>query len=206
MYSKQFDTSMLALTEKTKKEKILEAAAVLFRDKGYPATSMRDLAQAVDLQASSLYNHIQSKQEILREICFFNASRFLEGIRQIEQAHASPADRLRALINLHIDIAMQDMTSITAFNDEWRHLEEPHLSDFKRLRREYENRFKAILVDGMAQNVFQRLDPQLTLNTVLSSVRWVHEWRQPGKKQSLEAVRLTLSELLLKGLLVASQE
>ena len=59
---------------KTKKQLILEAAARLFRDKGYAATSMRDLARAVDLKASSLYNHIGSKEEILQnisEICYF---------------------------------------------------------------------------------------------------------------------------------------
>ena len=60
----------------SKREIILTAAAKLFRDRGYQATSMRDLAEAVELKASSLYNHIGSKEEILKEICMANADKF----------------------------------------------------------------------------------------------------------------------------------
>jgi|APTNR8051073442_1049403.scaffolds.fasta_scaffold00447_4 AcrR family transcriptional regulator len=186
--------------DKTKRQAILEAAAVLFRDKGYNATSMRDLAQAVQLQASSLYNHIQSKQDLLREICFNNAQRFLDGIIEIESRPATAAEKVEALIELHVSVATQDLTSITAFNDEWRHLEEPHLNKFKSLRREYENRFKAILAQGMQDGDFRKLDPQFALYTLLSALRWVHDWRQPGRRQAVESVRTTLSTMLLNGL------
>lgn len=187
-------------SDKSKKQAILEAAALLFRDKGYTATSMRDLAQAVQLQASSLYNHILSKQDLLREICFGNAQRFLDGIQDIELKPISASEKIEALIDLHIAIATQDITSITAFNDEWRHLDEPQLSKFKTLRREYENRFKAIIVAGIEQGEFRKLDPQYSLYTFLSALRWVHDWRQPGRRQSIEQLRATLVSLLLHGL------
>ena len=48
-----------------RKAEILSVAAKLFRERGYSAVSMRDLAQALDIKAASLYNHITSKQEIL---------------------------------------------------------------------------------------------------------------------------------------------
>ena len=72
------------MTPKPKKQIIQEAAVRLFRDKGYSATSMRDLADAVNLKASSLYNHISSKEEILKDICFENAHRFLDGMEEVE--------------------------------------------------------------------------------------------------------------------------
>jgi TetR/AcrR family transcriptional regulator, cholesterol catabolism regulator len=98
-----------------KKQRILEAAARLFRDKGYSATSMRDLAGAVNLKASSLYNHIDSKEEILQEICLANASRFHQGMEQIrELPEDDPLGRLEALLKLHIRIATQDVTSVTS--------------------------------------------------------------------------------------------
>ena len=60
-----------AKTGSTRKANIYEAAVQLFRDKGYPAATMRDLADRVGLkQASSLYNHVSSKEEILQNICF----------------------------------------------------------------------------------------------------------------------------------------
>jgi len=152
---------------------ICEAAARLFRDKGYKSTSMRDLAREVRLKASSLYNHIQSKEEILQEICFDNARRFLEGMTEVEKLEASAADKIRALIRLHICIATNDVTSVTAFNDEWRHLSEPHLSEFKALRREYEQRFRLIIEEGVRLGELKPLHSTVALYTIFSSVRFM---------------------------------
>ena len=64
--------------KKTKKELVFEAAGKLFMEKGYLAASMRELAERVGLeQASSLYNHLKSKEEVLRKICFDNACKQL---------------------------------------------------------------------------------------------------------------------------------
>ena len=74
----------------SKREIILTAAAKLFRDRGYQATSMRDLAEAVELKASSLYNHIGSKEEILKEICMANADKFSDGMQKILNTDDKP--------------------------------------------------------------------------------------------------------------------
>lgn len=191
---------MLKTTKKTKKEIIQEAAAHLFRDKGYAATSMRDLADAVNLKASSLYNHISSKEEILRNICFDNAHRFISGMEEVEQSGAAPPEQVRALLALHIRTAMEDTTSVTAFNDEWRHLNEPDLSAFKALRKDYEQRFRDILKAGIAHGAFRNMDPNIMLFTLFSSVRWLYDWFQDGKALSAEAVEDEIVELLMGGL------
>ncbi|MCB0639346.1 MAG: TetR family transcriptional regulator [Lewinella sp.] len=178
----------------------MEAAAELFRDKGYSATSMRDLAQAVHLQASSLYNHIQSKQEILREICFANARRFLAGITAIEAEYATATERVRALLELHIQVAVQDFTSITSFNDEWRHLDAPALEEFMTLRRAYEQRFIGIIQAGIEAGEFKAVEPRIALYTLLSSIRWVYDWFKPNQRLTIDDVRASVQQLLLSGL------
>lgn len=185
--------------EKTRKQDIFEAAARLFRDKGYSATSMRDLARAVKLKAPSLYNHIQSKTELLREICFANAKKFLEEMDKVEKMNASASEKLKALLRLHIRTALQDVTSVTSFNDEWRHLCEPDLSNFKALRRDYESRFQAILEQGIADGEFRKLEPTVMLYTLLSSVRWLYDWFIPGKKITAIQVENDLLCLLMEG-------
>lgn len=182
-----------------KRQVILEAAASLFRDQGYAATSMRDLAKAVHLQASSLYNHISSKQEILAAICFQNANRFLEGLKKIEKENTSPLSKTEALIKLHLVIATEDVTSITSFNDEWRHLNEPHLSEFTALRKKYESQFKTIIEQGIKQGTFKDVNSTIVLNTLLSSIRWVYDWYKPDGKQSIEQIGDILCDLLLAG-------
>jgi AcrR family transcriptional regulator len=183
-----------------KKQIIQEAAARLFRDRGYRATSMRDLAAAVDLKASSLYNHIRSKEELLRAICFENARRFLAGMKTVEEAPLNAAQKVRRLIGLHIRIATEDVTSVTAFNDEWRHLPEPHLSEFKALRRNYENRFKAIIEAGIAEGMLKPLNSSIVLFTIFSAIRWLYDWYRPGREVDAQTLENNIAELLMRGL------
>lgn len=188
-----------------KKQEILEVAARLFRDKGYSATSMRDLAKAVDLKASSLYSHISSKEEILQEICFSTAHKFVDAIKEIEARELPALDKIKALIHLHTTVAATDLTSITSFNDEWRHLKEPQLSEFLDLRRYYEERFLAILSAGMDAGSIKKMEPQLVFYTMLSSIRWLYDWRL--RKQAGLSSRHSeqISTILLSGLLVGEK-
>lgn len=183
-----------------KKQMIMEAAAGLFRDRGYAATSMRDLGKAVHLQASSLYNHIKSKQDLLKGICFQNAQHFLQGIEQIESLYDSPVQQIEQLILLHLKIVSTDATSVTSFNDEWRHLDEPSLSEYIQLRKRYEKRFKAVLDAGIEQGVFLEVDTTVAMNTILSSLRWVYDWYQPEHNASLERIGYSITQMLLGGL------
>jgi TetR/AcrR family transcriptional regulator, cholesterol catabolism regulator len=185
---------------KTRKEAIQEAAARLFRDKGYSATSMRDLAEAVSLRASSLYNHISSKEEILRDICFQNAQRFLRAMEEVEGMEASATDKIGKLLRLHIRTATEDLTSVTAFNDEWRHLNEPHLSEFKALRKDYEGRFQLLIEAGIQAGEFQAVAPIIAMHTLFSSVRWLYDWYKPGRKITAEELEQQVCNLLMKGL------
>ena len=68
----------------SKKDVITQKAAALFRHKGYSTASMRDLAEAVGVEAPSLYNHIGSKSEILQAICFKTANDFTQYLNSIE--------------------------------------------------------------------------------------------------------------------------
>ena len=190
-----------------RKEEIYQVAARLFQEKGYRATSVRDLARALGLKPSSLYSHIGGKEEILRKICFDNAERFLEGIGRVEaMQQASAAEQVRALIRLHIEVALHDITSLTVFNDEWRHISEPWLSAFKAMRRDYERRFRQIIERGIEAGEFKPLNPHTILYTILNAVRWLH-YSHPAKRditpQQLERDLLTL---LMDGLLKEPQQ
>lgn len=186
---------------KTKKQIVFEAAAKLFMEKGYLAASMRELAERVGLeQASSLYNHLKSKEDVLRKICLENADKFIKGIDEIERIKNDPITQIKALIHLHINIAAEAPTSVTVFNDEWRHLSEPYLSDFLAKRRNYENRFKAIIEKGIQAEVFKAIDPTVAFYTILTSVRWIHYWYKPKRNISIEKLESDIFDLLVKGL------
>jgi len=182
-----------------RKEAIYAAAARLFREKGYPATTMRELASAVGLEASSLYAHISSKADLLEQICFAAARAFLSGIERVEQECSDPLTQIRELIALHVHIALEDPTSQTVFNDEWRHLPPDRLAEFLHMRRQYEQRFRAIIENGQQRGLIRSMDPQTILLTLLSGLRWIHSGRvQPGLS---DADRLSdgIATLLIQG-------
>ena len=78
----------------SKKELILRKAAAMFREKGFAATSMRDLAETVGIEAASLYNHIRSKNEILEAICFDVANIFNTNIEIVEAGHQKAISKI----------------------------------------------------------------------------------------------------------------
>jgi AcrR family transcriptional regulator len=185
---------------KSKKQVIYEEAAKLFQEKGYSAASMRDLADRVNLKASSLYSHIRKKEEILQKICFDNAHRFIEGMKEVEALVATPSEKIKALIRLHIHIALEDPTSITVFNDEWRHLEEPFLSRFLNMRKDYEQRFLKIIKEGMEDGELKELNPVTTLFTLITSVRWLHYWHHPERDLQQDVLEKEILTILMTGI------
>lgn len=190
--------------KKRKKEAIYAAAAQLFREKGYKAASMRDLAERVDLKVSSLYSHIGSKEELLQKICFDNAQLFVQGMNLIEKQAISTIEKIKALIALHVDIAVKNPTSVTVFNDEWKHLdndgENSNLSAFLRLRKEYENRFQQIIIQGIKEGALKEVNSNIALYTILTSVRWLHYWYKPARSIQPELLKEQIAALLLNGL------
>jgi len=92
-------------TEKniSRKDIIVSKAATLFREKGYKAASMRDLAEAVGVEAASLYNHIKSKSELLHELVFNVANRFMVKLDEIESENISSLEKMEKILRFHID-------------------------------------------------------------------------------------------------------
>ena len=164
---------------------------------------MRGLADRVGLrQASSLYSHYTSKEEMLRAICFSNARKFVQGLEAVRDSGKSPIDQLRDLIALHLQIAADDATSIIVFNDEWRHLSESHLNTFLNLRKEYENGVRTIICQGIEQKQLQAVDPSTCLYTILAALRWLHyrPRKVVAERKDPRELQREMETLLLDGL------
>jgi AcrR family transcriptional regulator len=185
-----------------RKEEIHIAAAKLFGEKGFAASSVRDIAHAVGLGAASLYNHMGSKDELLTTICFGCANEFLEGMKQIELEQTDPVEKIKELIRLQIRIALHDESSLTVFNDEWRHLQEPFLTSFLELRRQYETSYLRIIKEGIEKGKLKNIDAYLMYQMILSSLRWLH--MPTVKKTKLSELELTeqISSILIKGIVL----
>ena len=196
-------------TTSLQRPRILAAAARQFQRRGYPATTIRGIAAEVGLGASSLYNHIASKQELLREICAESAAEFEAGLAAIEGDLAGGVigfgGSLRAVIGLHVGLALERPESVTVFNDEWRHLDEPQLGAFVARRRDYERRLTAMLSTGVAAGEFVGRDLTVAVPTLLASVSWVYALSRP-ERRAADALTEEIFALWARGWLSTRHE
>lgn len=183
-----------------RKQEIYQVSAKLFRKKGYTASTMREIAEIVGLEPSSLYSHIKSKEEILIDICNDCAELFAEGMARIIADKESPQTKLNALIDLHIDMAYNRPSSITVFNDEWKHLPQPQLESFLIMRKEYEDHFKSILKDGMRSGDFDSISATTALNIIINSAKWLHFHSKKFDKKEFDLKRNEIKGFIQKGL------
>lgn len=183
-----------------RKALIYQHAAALFMTKGYAATSMRDLAQAVGIEPSSLYSHIKSKEDLLVKICTDTALRFTEGMDRITHMTTGPSDQIAAVIDLHLTIAEEDPSSVTVFTDEWTHLPAQYLDVFEKQRRSYQKGVKAIIQSGIDQGVFAKSDASILTKTMLTSLRWVHTWHRRDRLVDYQAIARAIKAYTIAGL------
>lgn len=183
-----------------RKREILNAAAVLFRYKGYAATSMRDLAEKVGLEVSSLYSHIKSKEEILNTLCFHCANLYSDGLIEISEMDTDAMQKIDVLMDLHINIAIDHPSSITVFNDEWKHLSPDDLSLFLKMRKNYEKGIKTILQEGIDAQQFKDYPLDILMNTILSAMRWIHYGNRDYDPIERSTVQSTVKNLIRSGI------
>ncbi len=185
---------------RSRKDQVIDMAAVLFRQHGYSATSMRDLANALGIEAASLYSHIKSKEEILQHLCFGMAEKFRSKLEEVEKSQLNSSSKLRAGIVAHIHVMSNNLTASAVFMNEHRHLSEPYLRNFLLLRINYINRFKKIIQEGIDKGEFINVDTKLAVMTLFSSLNWMPHWYDPSGVIDPESLGNQLSDMLIDGM------
>ena len=180
-----------------RREQILTVAGYLFSQRGYHATSMRELAKHPNLQGGSLYAHITSKEELLLEVVRQAAERFL-GV--LEGLKGDPVSKLKSLVRGHLEVIAQELPRATVFFHEWKHLSPPLLEEAKALRRRYEEGVQAVIREGMEQGVFRVENLRLATLFVLSALNWTYQWYRPEGPLTLEELSEAYATLILRAL------
>lgn len=184
----------------SRKEEIISVASQLFKEKGYSAVSVRDIAQAMEMKAASLYNHIDSKQEILSILILNLAQQFTDGMQTIVSSDRSPLHKIQEVIELHIDITVNQAEALAALNNDWMHLEERELANFVKMREDYEENFRSIIKEGIAVGQLQGRHPEVILFSILSTLRTLYIWYQKRGKLDVNILKKDMVAVLLRGI------
>lgn len=170
-----------------RRAEILRAAGTLFRRNGYHATSMRELARHLNLQGASLYAHIDSKEQLLREIVDRAADAFLASARSVPP-HGSPTERLAAFIRGHLQVVENEIETAAVFFHEWTHLSEEARRHVIGRRDAYQAHLTEIIAAGVAARQFRVSDVGVATLLTLSTLNWSYQWFDPAGRMPLNEI------------------
>jgi len=191
------------MVEISRRQAIEEVASDLFRERGYAATSIRDIARALSLQGASLYAHVTSKEDVLWAIVDRAASRFEAAADQAQrEAEArrpgDPAEAVAALVRAHVEVLTGDVDEASVFVHEWRALGQERRSVILARRDAYEARFRRCIEDGIAVGAFEMTDPAIAAATLLGAINGVATWYDPSGRLPAGRIADHLVDLSLR--------
>jgi AcrR family transcriptional regulator len=183
------------------REDILEAAAQVFRQKGFHGASMQDIAQAVSLQKASLYHHVSSKQEILLALLDRALELLLERISAISIQEIAADKKLRQMVQAYLQILTEntDLSAVLLF--EHRSLERKQHARHVPNRDRFEALWRNVLEEGVAAKLFKCEDSALSTRAILGVLNWTLTWYRPNGSLGIDEIADHYSNLLLNGLL-----
>ncbi|HEX5014722.1 MAG TPA: TetR/AcrR family transcriptional regulator [Candidatus Limnocylindrales bacterium] len=185
-----------------RRREIDEVASELFHANGYAATSVRDIARALDIQGASLYAHVASKEDVLWSIVDSTATAFERRADEaIEDAGTSdPVDRLAALVEAHVETVTSDPDRASVFVTEWRHLSPGRRDQIRDRRDAYEQRFRGLIEEGIAVGAFRQTDAAVAADFILSALNGIPAWYREDGRLSADRIADHFVDLALRSL------
>ena len=175
-------------------------ATRLFRERGYHATSMQDLGEALGMNRGSLYHYINGKDELLWAI-LNRALDLLEArVLPVLEADAPPVDRLTAAIREHLHVAAEHADELSLIQIELRALAPERRRQIIDRRNAYETRWRTAIDAGIADGSLRAFDVSLAGIGILSACNWFTQWYRPDGRLSVDQIADAFGELFLRGM------
>jgi AcrR family transcriptional regulator len=179
---------------------IVEAATTLFSKKGYEATSVRDIADAVHLKPGSLYAHIRSKDDLLVVIIERVSDVFRERAAvPLADTESSIPDRVRAFLKGHMQTIAENLPSATVFLHEWERLDPERQKLILKVRTDYEDSLASLIEEGVRRGDFRDVSPRMAAKAFLSLANWAYTWYSPKGRLSVEEIADQFFDMLFTG-------
>ena len=174
------------------RQEILRAAARLFQQQGYDATSMNDVAAALKLSKGGLYHHFQSKDEILFHIMShameITEQRVINVVRRIDGGRAE--ERLRTLIRLHIQVVLSpEDREITVMLHENHPLPPALRRKINGRKKDYLHFVENLITDVQRKrNSPSPVTPRAAALALVGMINWIYQWYKPDGPLTGEAI------------------
>ncbi len=182
------------------RDDILDAAAQVFRQKGFHGASMADIADAVKLQKASLYHHVSSKQEILLALLDRALDMLIEHIGGVADQSLPADEKLRQMMRAYLVSLAEnsDLSSVLLF--EHRSLEPKQHQRHVPQRDRFEALWRQAVEQGLREGLFHCESPALAVRALMGTLNWTITWYRPEGPRSIEQIADQYANLFLDGL------
>ncbi|MEM6768113.1 MAG: TetR/AcrR family transcriptional regulator [Bacteroidota bacterium] len=185
---------------KSKQEEIINIAAGLFHEYGFKGTTLQMIAQKMNMEAPSLYNHINSKDQILSEILLPVAKAFMTKMDQISSSQVSALDKLERLISFHVSLSREKPHQMALMIHDWHYLKKKEKEAFIAHRNTYEEKFVAIIQRSVENGQIRDLDVSIILFNLLTTLRSMYAFVLRYKDYNTIDLEENIKNVLLNGI------
>jgi TetR/AcrR family transcriptional regulator, cholesterol catabolism regulator len=181
---------------------ILTAAADLFRERGYRAATLDEIAKRVGVSKPTLYGYFRSKEELLAAIFHRTMSLFERDLDAIRASREAPVAQLRRVIRFHVGAVIAERSFLAVFFGEEANLP-PRLSRaIRRRKARYDRKVRAIVETGLRRGALRAANPRLLVFALLGMANWVYQWYDPAGEWDADTIAGGFIALLESGYVV----
>ncbi len=191
-------TAMKEGVNRFKRGLVLGAAAKLFSERGYAATTIDAITEELKASRRAIYDHFAGKSDILVEICE-QAIRFsAELAERVWRENADPATKLQRLAHDFTMIVIEYQDHIAIASREMKFLPDESRRRILRLQERFDRILAAILAEGLADNTLETADPEMTGLAISGMIIWVHRWYRARGRLSPAEIAERMAETALR--------
>lgn len=183
-----------------KQAEIVAAAIRLFQQKGYHATSMQDIADAVGLQKGSLYHYIAGKEDLLVVIIHDAIAQYNARLAEVKAMDLPVRRRLELALRNHLQGIADNLGMLTIFLRESYALNPEQQTMLAGESHKYNQMFEELYREGIARGELREMDPKLATRMVLGACNWFYRWYRPEGPRSMDELITMFTDLVFNGI------
>lgn len=184
-----------------RREEIVVAAAEIFHRKGYDATSIQEIAEAVGMLKGSLYYYIDTKEDLLFAVIEKAHQLGSDGLALSTAAGGDAITQLRRTVIAHMRNNLEHLEEIGVFFQDFRSLSPERRGTIVAERDSYERFFRGLIEQGQQEGTIDpKVDPKLATKALLGMMNWVYQWYRPDGPQPSDEIARAFADIALAGI------
>ena len=180
------------------REVVLDAALTLFAERGYHGTALSEIAEMLQVRTPSLYNHMDSKHELLRSIVDRTTAGVLADFHEVVDPDDPPVEQLRKASEVYAHRHATHRREALVVNRDTGSLEEPARGELQARRREHEHALRGLIARGVEEGAFRVESPALASFAIRELCVSVARWFSDEGELTAEAVADQYSHFALR--------